>query len=249
MPLEHILQAIEAEAQAEIDRITAEAEAQAGEILAKAEAEAAAIRQRHLGAVAPLVHTERARLLNEARLAALREVMQVREELIADAFALAEKQLAEVRRQPEYSHLLCRLAEEAIAELGPEGVRHGAFARQEQASTAVDSGRANARGGPQTPTEVILRVDPRDVTLVEAFLPDLAVPATVEPVLNCIGGLEVCTVDRRIVVSNTFETRLGQARQRLRREVADLVAGGFAVPAGRREAEQWLASTSMAMPA
>lgn len=211
MPLEHILQAIEAEAQAEIDRITAEAETKAQQILAKAEAEAVAIRQRHLDAVVPLVQVECARLLNDARLAALREVMQVREQLIADAFALAEERLAEVRYQPQYPSLLRRLAEEAIGALG-------------------DS------------SQVVIRVDSRDVALVEAFLDSLAVTATVEPVLECLGGLEVCTADGRIVVSNTFETRLNQARRRLRCEVADLVAGGFV-------AEKWLASTTMATPA
>jgi len=226
VPLEHILQAIEAEAQAEIDRITAEAEAQVRQILAKAEAEAVAIRRRHLDAVTPLIHTERARLLNDARLAALREVMQVREALIAEAFALARERLAEVRCQPEYLRILRRLAEEAIAELGQAG-----------------------GGEPQASAQVILRIDPRDAALIEAILSNLPVPATAEPVLDCLGGLEVCTADGRIIVSNTFETRLDQARRRLRREIADLVAGGLTMPVHKPEAEEWPASTIMAMPA
>jgi vacuolar-type H+-ATPase subunit E/Vma4 len=137
--------------------------------------------------------------------------MQVREELIASAFALAKEYLAEVRRQTEYPRLLRRLTDEAVVELGESSL-------------------------------VILRVDPCDTMLVEPILAELGVSATVEPVLDCIGGLEACTADGRIVVSNTFETRLGQARLRLRREVADLVTGGF-------EVEQWQASTTTATPA
>ncbi|MFQ6058307.1 MAG: V-type ATP synthase subunit E [Anaerolineae bacterium] len=118
MALEDILRAMEAEAQGEVERLEAEAEAAAREILAEAEAEAKAIKERHLAKVLPSLRAEQARLLHEAKLAALREVVNAREGLIARAFALAEERLSQICAQDDYPRFLRRLTEEVVAELG-----------------------------------------------------------------------------------------------------------------------------------
>jgi V/A-type H+-transporting ATPase subunit E len=119
MALEHILKAMDAEAQAEIDRLLAEAETRERDIVAAAEAEVPTIQARHHAEILPAVQVEVARLQYEARLTALREVMHAREELIERAFDLAEAQLGEVRQRPDYPVILHRLTAEVLTELGP----------------------------------------------------------------------------------------------------------------------------------
>jgi vacuolar-type H+-ATPase subunit E/Vma4 len=61
----------------------------------------------------------------------------------------------------------------------------------------------------------VLHADPRDAALLRAFAPD--VPA--EWTLETWGGVEARSADGRVVVVNTLEARLDQARPLIRQQV------------------------------
>ena len=120
MALEDILRAMEQQAQAEIARLKGGAEAEAGSIVAMAEEDAKRIKARHLANIMPRVQHERARMLSDARLAVLREVMAAREALLEEAFAAAKTELGRLREKSEYSRYLAWLTHEVVDELGHE---------------------------------------------------------------------------------------------------------------------------------
>lgn len=120
MALKHILRAMEAEIEAEIQQIKAEAEAEAAAILAEARQEAEAIRQRHRQDVLPALRAEQARLINQAKLAALRARMAAREGFLEEALGLARRKLAGLRERDDYPRLLRASTQEALADLGSQ---------------------------------------------------------------------------------------------------------------------------------
>lgn len=187
MSLEHILEALAAEGQAEVSRIEQEAEEQAGAILNQGEAEAIQIREEHIAAIKPRIESERAQRINAARLAAQRVELEARESLVEAAFDAACEELAGVRESPTYPPLLEALMDEVFEELG---------------------------------TDVRLAVDPQDAGLVEGVLDRRGLELDIEPALDTWGGVVGHSSDGRLTVDNTLETRLEQARRRLRGEVA-----------------------------
>lgn len=122
MALADILQAIEAEATAEIGQIEAEALRMADQILSAAAEEARGIRERHLREIQAPLQQERARRLNQARVAALTAISQAREQVLAEALARARERLAGLRADASYPAVLRKLAEEARAQIGGECV-------------------------------------------------------------------------------------------------------------------------------
>lgn len=85
MSLEHILQALEAEAERQITEIEQAAEAEVKRILSQAQIEAGAVRQKHLAASQALLQVERTRLLNRAKQQASQTVLRGREAVISSA--------------------------------------------------------------------------------------------------------------------------------------------------------------------
>lgn len=118
MALEDILQAMEREARAEIEKIAARAEAEASAIVAQAEEEARAIRERYYLSAAARLQSDRWRPIHKARFAATREVAEAREALIEEAFAAAGEELSRLRQSPAYPECLRRLVWEIVNELG-----------------------------------------------------------------------------------------------------------------------------------
>jgi vacuolar-type H+-ATPase subunit E/Vma4 len=94
MSLDKILQALEAEAAQELAEIERAAEVEIARIRAEAEEKAAVARQKHAPALAAPLQAERARILNQAKLEALRTVMGTREELMRAAVTAAAAHLA-----------------------------------------------------------------------------------------------------------------------------------------------------------
>lgn len=195
MPLEHILRALQAQGEAEIERIERAADEEAAQLIAEAEAAAQNIRARHRARVEPLLLAEAAGLQNKARLGALRAVATAREELIVDAFAQAQKCLAQIRATKPYAAILHALAREAVEALGDH--------------SSTDS--------------LIARVDPRDEEIARAVFAELVVRVKIETQPIPIGGLEVATCDARIVIVNTLIARLERARNIIRGPVAKIL--------------------------
>ena len=118
MPLDTILHALEAEAgrlEAEIDQAT---QAEVERILTQAQAEAVVVRQKHLTAIESPLRTERARLLNRAKLEHLQLVLGTREDLITAALEAAARRLAALTSTQDYAGWLRQLTQEAVAALG-----------------------------------------------------------------------------------------------------------------------------------
>ncbi len=203
MPLEHILRAMRAQADAEIAKIDCAADVEAAQLIAEAEAAARAIRARHRARVEPMLVAEAAGLQNKAKLGALRATANAREELISEAFAQAQECLSQIRESKQYATIFRALAQEAVQALGSDP------------SASFDSARD--RGSGQSLT---VRVDLRDVEIARSAFEEIGVNAEIEMLPIPLGGLEVMTRDQRIAIVNTLAVRLERARNVLRGPVA-----------------------------
>ena len=197
MPLEHILRALQAQADAEIERIDRAADEEATQLIAEAEAAADTIRARHRARVEPMLFSEAAGLRNKARLVALRATANAREHLINDAFAQAAECLSQIRTSKQYPAIFRALARQAVEALGDV--------------SSADSKR------------LIVRVDPRDVEIARATWAEMDASAEIETQSIPLGGLEVTTRDERIVIVNTLAARVERARGVLRGPVARIL--------------------------
>ena len=208
MALENILQALETEAERQVEEINQATRVKLENIHRKAQAEAETVRQHHRSAVKAPLQAEQARILNRARLEALRLVMNAREEGLKAALEEAASRLADVPGTSVYPELLRNLALEAVDALGPGVVlRFYVHSRdvelmqritQELELQAVVTGSLEQEGerayaGPGAPD------DP-------------------------IGGLVACTnPDERISLNNTLAARLQRAVTFHRSEIAEML--------------------------
>lgn len=194
MSLQAILDAIYASGEDQIREVEARAQAQVREILAQAQAEGQRLREEARARAAAPAVGERARILQQARLEALQIVGDVREALVNAALSRTREYLAGMRSDAAYPATLRRLAEEALAELGPL------------------EGAGGAR----------LEADRRDRELLEGLLLDLRLDLSVSYELNGWGGLIAKSEDGRVVVINSLEARLERATPYLRRYLSAL---------------------------
>jgi V/A-type H+/Na+-transporting ATPase subunit E len=191
MGLQAILEKIRAVGEAQVQTIEQSAQIQVNGILAQARAEARQIEEDACSEASAPAGGERARILHRARLEALRVVGDVREELVDTAITRARERLASIRGDHSYSEVLRTLTEEALTELN-----------------SGESGNAK------------LMADPRDKVSLEIILDDLKLDLPVDYGLNCWGGLIAKSKDGRVVVINTFESRLEHAAAFLRSHLA-----------------------------
>lgn len=205
MSLEHILQALEREAQQQIAAMEEAAQAEAEQILSQAQAQAAAVRQRHLAASRAALEVERTRRLNRAKMAALQAVLSAREALITSALEAAARHLAALSTTEVYAGLLRRLAQEAVERLGRDqplclhvwprdvGLMHQ-FVREMGLSAIVTGDLENKAG---------------------FAIPELAGEG--------LGGLAVTTAEGRVSLINTLEMRLQRVAQLYRSQIAQFI--------------------------
>jgi V/A-type H+-transporting ATPase subunit E len=71
----------------------------------------------------------------------------------------------------------------------------------------------------------VLHIDPRDVALCRALLAELGIQSEVSPDLQTAGGLNASTRDGMVTISNTVESRLERAKDRLKLDVFGLLYG------------------------
>lgn len=117
MPLQELLNAIEAEANAERERLEAESKAEAEAIVVAAREEAERARGEILRAHAPATEAEANRRLALARLEAGRLEREAREEAFSLLLAEARAMLAAARGEPGHRNALRPLLEEALSAL------------------------------------------------------------------------------------------------------------------------------------
>lgn len=193
MSLQAILAKIRASGDAQIQEIEKISQSQLSRFLAEAQMEARQIEEDSSATASAPAVAERARILHRARLEALRIVGDVREALVDTAITRARERLASIRSDPCYPSVLRMMIHEALAELASGG-----------------TGKAQ------------LVADPRDRTLVESILANIKLDACVSYELSCWGGLIAKSEDGRVVVINTFESRLEHATAFLRRHLVTL---------------------------
>lgn len=195
MSLETILAAIRAAGDAQVSEIEAGARTQIYEIMATARLEAEDLEEEACNnAVAP-ASKERARIIHRARLESMQVVGGAREDLIEKTLERTRGVLAGLRTDRAYPDVLCRLLEEAIAEL----------------KSSVGEG-----------VQVQVEADPKDFDLLESMLRHMVLDLQVSYTLNGWGGLVARSEDGRVVVSNILETRLERALPFLRQYLAAL---------------------------
>ena len=203
MPLDKILQALESEAERQIAEIGQAADAEIARIRGQAQAEAAAAQHKHMPAIQAPLRAEQARILNRAKLEALKVVMGAREALIASALDAAACQLEALADSEAYARLLRQLTREAIETLAVDGQ---VCLRVRSRDMALMKAIAQEMG---------LSVE------VEGGLEHDTSSR------GSLGGVVITTPDGRITLVNTLHARLQRVASLYRSQIAE---GLFAEP-------------------
>ncbi len=201
MPLDSILQALEAEAERQVAGIEQAARSESEHICAKAQAEAVNIRQKHVAAIQVPLQSERARILNRAKLEALRVVMGTREAVMASALDAAAGCLAELLTTDAYAGWLKKLTREVVDTLDVGS----------QLSLCVRSRDLDLMSSIVEEMQLL--------ATVEGGLESETSP------WGCLGGLVATTCDGRISLVNTLDVRLGRVASLYRSQIAEMVFG------------------------
>jgi vacuolar-type H+-ATPase subunit E/Vma4 len=204
MSLHAILEVIRESGEARVREIETRAYAKQREIISSARSEAEAIQEQARNEAMLPAARERARILHQARLEALRIKGSVREAMIDSALERIHGYLAGMRSDVGYPQTLRCFLLEALGELdrslavGGEGAHHN---------------------------QSRLKADPRDREILENLLSSLDLSLPISYTLSCWGGLTAESEDGRVVVVNTLEARLERATPYLRGYLAALFEG------------------------
>jgi vacuolar-type H+-ATPase subunit E/Vma4 len=163
------------------------------------------------------------------------QARMIREEAERQAAALKDEQLAAA------SEIGAAREERTIAAARLEGSRSLAAAR-ERAFEAVHQGArerlASLRGTDgyeavfaalltealsQVSGPSVIQVDPADASLAETARATAQVPCTVDPSIGTAGGMIVTTENGRVLLRNTFESRLERAWSVKQSHVAEIL--------------------------
>ncbi len=117
MALDDIFNALDEQADKEIEQLLSDAQDQAAAIAAEAEDQAAAIQQRVADATEKATRERASRSVNAARLESKRRLAAVKEESIRQVFQAAADKLATARSQSDYANVFGALAAEATGGL------------------------------------------------------------------------------------------------------------------------------------
>jgi len=193
MSLDAVLEQINQQGASQIKAILAEAEMEAAHIVQQAVAESYDIRN-HAGREGQARGAqERAGILQQAQLDALKIIGENQSSLIEDAVQQARRHLEQARENETYSGLLRQLTLEAV----------------KQISVSLAPGDS-----------IRLLADPRDETILSAMLPEISHPVEAVFNLHCQCGVIAETSDRQVIVYNTLESRLERAMPYLREALA-----------------------------
>jgi V/A-type H+-transporting ATPase subunit E len=137
-------------------------------------------------------------LLAEGRMRVKREMLQKREELIDAVFKDAEEFLRKRCSSKEYKKDLLRIVKSACRKLGSP--------------------------------DVVISANPRDLAIIkkerEKLVHELGGNLTFGRPIQTIGGVKVETPDARIVIDETFESRMKREFEALRIKVAKILFEG-----------------------
>lgn len=185
------MEAISAAGQTKMAQIEQETQQQIAAIQAQADAAAAEKQEQARREATSRLADELAMNVQQARLEIGSAYQQARANLIAEALARCEKEMALLRGREVYKALYGRLLQEAQTLLQKEN------------------------------GQIIIHTDARDRTLLEELLVQQEISAVaVTYDLTTNGGVIINNVGDFVVVDNTLETRLERARPFLQQEIA-----------------------------
>lgn len=190
-----------------------------------------------IAAIQRAAETQAAQLIAEATRAA--EAIRARHRARVEPLVIAQAASVQNKAKLDALRATANAREELIAASFAQAAEGLAQIRTSEAYAPIF--RALAQEAARTlGDDLIVRVDPRDVTLARAVFAEIGVAAKFETQAIPLGGLCVLTRDERIVIVNTLAARLERARVLLRGPVARLLT----------EAEKaWTAVTSTPTPA
>lgn len=198
MSLQAIVEAIRKSGEAQVLEIERQAHSQAGQILTNSRMQAEAISERACAEIVAPAARERARIIHRARLEALRQLGNAREELVDAALDQVRGRLAGMRGDDSYTQVFKYLTDEALSSL----------------NLPTDCAPM-----------ISLQADPRDRGILETHLKELGLDILVDYDVECWGGVIARSEDNRVVVINTLESRIEKATPYLRRYLAALFEG------------------------
>jgi len=197
MAIEKILWAIEEQAEEEANRIVAE-------VIAEAEA-----------AAEEIVATARAHG---------QEVMEryYRQRLLPELRAEEARLIGEARR--DSLELVMRAKEELVDQAFSVAMEELSRIRSREDYPDILR-RLTQEVVDELGSDLVIEVSPEDSELMEKMAAEMGLNAIVRPSLECMGGLAATPRDGRILLVNTFDSRLERAREVLRAQVAVTIAG------------------------
>ncbi len=193
MSLDAVLEQINQQGASQIKAILAEAELEAAHILQQAVAESNDIRKYAGREGKSRGSQERAGILQQAQLDALKIIGENQSSLIEEAVQQARRRLEQAREKDSYSVLFRHLTLEAVAQI----------------SVSLAPGNT-----------IRLLADPRDEPLLTAIMPEISHPVELLFNLHCQGGVVAETSDRQVIIHNTLEMRLERAMPFIRESLA-----------------------------
>jgi vacuolar-type H+-ATPase subunit E/Vma4 len=158
MAIEDILQALDAQAQADCESVVAEAKEHGKMSLDDAQRSADAVHENFARQVERIARTEAAKIVNAARLEAKMEVSSAKGDGVSSVFEATRTKLPDLR-SADYDRLFDALAGEALADVSGDVAIHVAAADVERAKAA-----AAARG---VTAEVLGDIDTAGGLIVE----------------------------------------------------------------------------------
>jgi V/A-type H+-transporting ATPase subunit E len=181
-----------------------------------------------LAAIDAQVQAEQAQILEEAEAEADRIETEARQ----DAEAIRDQHFTRLQHQAGMDRVRrvneARLDARFRVMQAKEALLTAAFeeAARQLAQARTDSRYADALG--RLIQEVIdelggdttIRLDARDTAVTQDLIP---ATCTVDPSLECWGGIVAATADGQLVVNNTLEARLEQAKTLLRNDLSALI--------------------------
>jgi vacuolar-type H+-ATPase subunit E/Vma4 len=202
MPLEAILQALDAEAEVRVAEIRQDSAAQIEQIQKTARQQADVVHQKHVDAVEAPLQAEQARKHNQAKRRALQMVLGTREEAISAVLETAAQELAEFSRSAAYRPFMEQLVQEAVAILDPD---QPPCVRVRESDLPLMQ-------------EII-----QSLALPARTEPGLGGESTIWD--SGLGGLMVATADERVRLINTLEVRLQRAAEMYRSQISEWLFG------------------------
>jgi vacuolar-type H+-ATPase subunit E/Vma4 len=193
-----VLRKAQNEAESILDRVRRVSERD----LAHAREEAEGIRAKHREKVLPMAEMEKRKAMAAVEMEDRRALLEKKEELVSRIFAEAESKLEEMRDSQAYVDIISKLIEECVTSIGDD--------------STIEFGKKDK----DVFTEGLVSCIESQVT--RALKIDLRLQ------FRCVGddisaGVIVWSQDGRVVVDNSFSTRLRILKEELRGKVCEML--------------------------